>query len=195
MDRNLDQLSERLLGRPTAPIDVPVPCDVRCLRAAGQALSAAPEGYEPALEAALAAVRSAAGADLLRLYLLDTEGLPRMRGGGSRWESLPFLALVLRLEAGVLMRVLHAGGPVLIRESFEIGEPAAMATTDRVHCLALPLKARGQPRGVLLLFKGDPFTQPVVEAMRQSSAGISIIVDYLALLADAEGPEETPQPS
>ncbi len=186
--RGLDQLSERFLGMPA---EAAAPCDLRALRAAAEALAASPEEPEPAVEAALATVMEAAGAQAVRLYLLGPQGLLRMRAGRNRWENAPFLALVLRLEAGTLNGVLRCAEPVLMRESFEVSGPPEMAASDEVHCLALPLKMRGQPGGVLLLFGDEPFRGATVGAVRQSAAGLALVIDYLELLAAGRAQAET----
>jgi len=191
--RGLEQLSERFLGKPAEPAEAArrlaeaseaaVSGDLHALRAAALALAAKPAEPEAALEAVLQATLEVVGASAIRLYSLDAQGLLKMSAGRSRWEDMPFLALVLRLEAGTLGRVARCPEPVLMRERFEVTGPPEVATSTEVHCLALPLSVRAQARGVLLIFREAPFTPVMRDALRESLPGLALVFDYLELLS------------
>lgn len=169
--------------------------DLHVLRAAALALASSPAEPQAALEAALQAVMEVAGAVAVRLYTLDSQGMLQLSAGHSRWESVPFLALVLRLEAGVLARALRSPDPVLMRERFEVSGPPELAASAEVHCLCLPLKVRAQARGVLLAFRESPFGPPMIQDLKESGAGLALVMDYLELLAATLKTSRPPSPA
>lgn len=193
--RGLEELSELFLGRRdlgrnedpgrsgTPHAAAPVAGDMFALRAAAALLAADPAGCEAALQAALNGMGEAAGAAATRLYLLDAQGTLRLCAGQGGWEGLPFLALVLRLEAGTLERAVRSREPLLLRESFEVSGPPEFATRAEASCLALPLSVRGQVRGLCLLFKEEPFGEALLASLQESAAGLALVLDYLELLS------------
>jgi hypothetical protein len=134
------------------------------------------------LEAALSAVLEAAGGKAARLYLLDAQGLPRLRARSGQLDGVAFLALALRLEGATITRLAHTDQPIAVRESFAVlGAPEVAARSD-CHGLALPLSAAGRPLGVMLLLSDAPFGPRAATELAEGAPQLGLIIDYLELL-------------